>query len=106
VSLFEAYFTLTWFLNAALLVVILFAFIDAAVRRGTAYVAAGKQTKQLWVLVLGVAFAATFLAGVISLFGMAALVASIVYLVDVRPAVRAVSGGGPRGSANGPYGPW
>jgi Protein of unknown function (DUF2516) len=36
------------------------------------------------------------------LFGIIAMVAAIVYLVDVRPAVRGVR----RGGGAGPYGPW
>lgn len=74
------------------------ALIDAAIRPAPAYVAAGKQTKVFWVIVtaLGVLF------GGLSLLGMAAMVAAIVYLVDVRPAVRGIR----RGGSMGPYGKW
>ena len=34
------------------------------------------------------------------------VVAAAVYLVDVRPAVKQVGGGGSRGTHMGPYGPW
>lgn len=106
-NLFQAYFTLTWFLSLALLAVMVVALIDASLRPGAAYVAASKQTKTLWVLVLAVASAASFVGGVTSLFGVAGLIAAIVYFVDVRPALRAVGGGGRgRSSSDGPYGPW
>ena len=87
-----------------LLLVILVALVDAVLRPTAAYVAAGKQTKLLWVLVLAVGGAGAMLAGVTSIFGIAGLIAAIVYLVDVRPAVRAVTGRGR--SSDGPYGPW
>jgi Na+/H+ antiporter NhaA len=85
--------------NLVALVIVVVALIDAAIRRDTAYVAAGKQTKIFWILVLVVGLFIT-LVGVI---------AAIVYLVDVRPAVREVGGGGggrPGSSSDGPYGPY
>jgi hypothetical protein len=87
-----------------------FALIDAARTRADAFVAAGKLTKQRWLIILGVAVAFGFLAlggGPLSPLGMlsiVAVVASGVYLVDVRPAVRQIRGGG--GRSQGPYGPW
>lgn len=105
-SLFQAYFTLTWFLSIALLLVMVVALIDASLRPAAAYVAASKQTKLLWVLVLAVASAASFVGGVTSLFGVAGLIAAIVYFVDVRPALRAVGGGGGGRRQSGPYEPW
>ena len=62
----------------------LFALIDAVSRPTHAFAVAGKQTKQFWLVVLTVAVLSTFL-GFLSLVG---LVAALVYLVDVRPAVR------------------
>ncbi|MDQ1695468.1 MAG: hypothetical protein QOJ03_821 [Frankiaceae bacterium] len=86
---------------AAMVLVKTFAFIDAASRRATVFPAAGKRTKQFWVLLLAAALLTTFM-GFLSLAG---LVAALVYLVDVRPAIREV----PRGGSTthmGPYGPW
>jgi hypothetical protein len=40
-----------------------------------------------------------------NIFGLAAVVASAVYLVDVRPAVKQYRGRRP-GTSEGPYGPW
>jgi uncharacterized protein DUF2516 len=77
----------------ALEVLKIFAAIDAAVRPASAYVAAGKQTKVFWVVLLVVA-ALMFSLG---LFGLAAIIAAVVYLVDVRPAVRDASRGGSQG---------
>lgn len=74
------------------------ALIDAAVQQTSGFVAADKMTKLFWMLALIVGFFIIFVG----------LVAAIVYFVDVRPAVRAASGGrgGPRASSSdGPYGP-
>ena len=70
------------------------ALADAIYRPGPAYAAAGKLTKPAWVAITAVAL---LLGGtsVLGLFGLVALVAAIVYLVDVRPAVREVASGGP-----------
>ena len=82
-----------------------FALADALRHRPDAYVAAGKRTKTFWTVVLGVALAiGVFVVfRVLSLFGIIAFVAAAVYLADVRPALRSVSG---RGSGSGPYGRW
>jgi hypothetical protein len=74
----------------------LWALIDAVTRPTQAYVAAGKLTKVAWVAILA---AAVVLGGtnVLGLFGALGLVAAIVYLVDVRPAVREMRPGGPWG---------
>jgi Protein of unknown function (DUF2516) len=89
-----------------------FALIDALRHRPDAYIAAGKQTKQRWTIILGVATAIGFICLGPWLFQLLflnifAFVAAAVYLVDVRPALRAVSGrGGSGGTHMGPYGPW
>lgn len=90
-----------FFLHLAALVVVVAALIDAATRPDAAYVAAGKQTKIFWILVLVLGVFITFVG----------VIAAIVYFVDVRPAVRHVGGGGGGGaggrpsSSDGPYGP-
>jgi hypothetical protein len=90
--------------HLAILVVIGFGFIDALRHPDSAFRGAGKLYKNAWLAILGVAF-------VLSLFGFASiigLIAGMVYLIDVRPALRAIRGsGGSRGSSSsGPYGPW
>ena len=74
----------------------LFALIDACVRPTAAFPAAGKLTKIAWIAILA---AALVLGGtsVLGLFGLFGVVAAIVYLVDVRPAVRELRGGGGNG---------
>jgi hypothetical protein len=92
-------------ISLAILVVELFALIDAAIRPEASYRATGKQSKPFWLAVLGVALALTlFGGGGFGFLGIAALVAAIVYLVDVRPRLREVRRGG--SSSSGPYGPW
>ena len=74
----------------------LWALVDAITRPGPAFPAAGKLTKPVWVGILVVA-ALFGGADVFGLFGLLGTVAAIVYLVDVRPAVREL---------RRPGGPW
>jgi low temperature requirement protein LtrA len=82
----------------------LFGLIDALRHRPDAFTAAGKRTKNFWLLILGVAVALSVVS-VYAPFTIAwilAVVGAGVYLADVRPALRRVMG---RGSSNdGPYG--
>ncbi|MFF4651820.1 DUF2516 family protein [Streptomyces sp. NPDC001380] len=98
-----------WWLVTGVIVFKIVALADAAVRREDAYPAADKKTKAFWLLVLGLAVVLDllFTNSVFGIFVLAGLVAAIVYMVDVRPAVRAVSGGGSGGNRRnaGPYGP-
>lgn len=99
---------LHWFfgiLSLVMFIVELWAFIDAAIRPKAGYVSADKQTKNLWLVLLGLALVVTavFRVGFLSIFGIAGLIVALVYLADVRPAVRQVQGKG--GSSYGPYGP-
>jgi heme/copper-type cytochrome/quinol oxidase subunit 2 len=84
--------------NLACLVLIIGALVDAVVRPAAGFVAAGKQTKGFWILVL-------VLGAFITLVGV---IAALVYFLDVRPAVRAAGGGtaGHGSSSDGPYGPY
>ena len=93
-------------LGIAALGVEVFAFIDALRRRPDAFVAADKRTKGFWLAVTGVAALVgfVFLASVGSMLGLIAVVASGVYLADVKPALDRVMGKGAR--RDGPYGPW
>lgn len=70
--------------------------VDCALRPTAAFVAAGKLTKPAWLAITAGAIVVLWLFGPLSLFGIVAIVAAIVYLVDVRPAVREVQGGGGR----------
>jgi hypothetical protein len=92
-----------------------FALVDAVRQRTDAFQAAGKLTKQLWLIILGVAAAIGFVylyyqmvsgssPAVFGFPNIIAFVASAVYLADVRPALRRMTGG--RGGNRGPYGGW
>ncbi len=87
-----------------------FGLADAAFRREDAFRAANKQNKIFWLIILAIALAVSYLFSVLAMLPVAGAVASIVYLVDVRPALRQVSGGGGRrsggSSSDGPYGPY
>ncbi|MQA83767.1 MAG: DUF2516 family protein [Streptosporangiales bacterium] len=100
----EGFLGLLWL---AALGVKAWALVDAAIRPAPAYVAANKQTKPLWLVILVAAVALDLLIrqGFLGLFAIAGLIAAIIYLVDVRPRVREVQGG-PSSGSSGPYGPW
>jgi len=102
---------LSW-LTLAVLVFEVFAFVDALFRRTDAFPAVDKQTKPFWMIILGLAVAVSiipiggFLSSMLVLLG---LVAAIVYVVDVRPRVRAVTPSRKNKKDNshmGPYRPW
>ncbi|MER5529718.1 DUF2516 family protein [Streptomyces sp. NPDC002677] len=97
-------------LYLAMLVLAVVALVMAALFRNDAYRAADKQNKGFWLIILGIAVAVNLLVPMLFL-QLAGLVATIVFFVDVRPALRQVSGGGfgRRGggsSSDGPYGPY
>jgi hypothetical protein len=96
-----------WVLLLGAFVIETWAFIDALRRPSDAFPAAGKQTKPIWLIILGVAFvigiggAAHYLS-LLSIFPIAAFVAAAIYLADVRPKLKSVKSG----TRQGPYGPW
>ena len=65
------------------------ALIDSLMRPAEHYAAAGKNTKRFWNLVNAVGTVVVGLLGAASMFGLLGVVASAVYLVDVRPALQA-----------------
>lgn len=91
-----------------MLVLAVVALVMAAMARDDAYRAADKQNKMFWMIMLGVTVAVNLLVPILFL-QIAGLIATIVFFVDVRPALRQVSGGGGRrggSSSDGPYGPY
>lgn len=81
-------------LSIVLLVVKVFALADAVVRRDALYVAADKQNKAFWLLILGVFLVLHLLPlarSPINLLNMIGTVAAFVYLADVRPALQYLS---------------
>ncbi|WP_373302245.1 MULTISPECIES: DUF2516 family protein [Streptomyces aurantiacus group] len=91
-----------------MLVLAVVALVMAAMARDDAYRAADKQNKMFWMIMLGVTVAVNLLVPILFL-QIAGLIATIVFFVDVRPAIKQVSGGGGRrggSSSDGPYGPY
>ncbi len=75
-----------------LFVVKAWAFIDSLTHPAEAYVAAGKLTKAAWSVILGVFLVAhVLIPGVVNLLNIIGTVAAFVYLLDVRPALRALT---------------
>jgi len=111
IVLMTAFGSLMGLLYTALLVLAVVALVMAVFFREDAYRAADKQNKGFWLIILGLAVAVNLLAPRLFL-QLIGLVATIVFFVDVRPALKQVSGGGfgrrRRGgsSSDGPYGPY
>ena len=97
-----------WVLLLGAFVIEAWAFFDAIRRPTAAFPAAGKQTKPLWLVILGVAFVIGIAGAIgqlqlISIFPIVAFVAASIYLVDVRPKIKSIKS---NSSRQGPYGPW
>jgi len=91
-------FELEGMLSLVALVVLLgvkgYAFVNSVLWPSEAFTAADKLTKPTWVAILALGLAAQLplLGGpVIGMINIAATIAALVYVVDVRPAVAAVS---------------
>ena len=70
-----------------------FALIHAVRQRKDAFTAADKLSKPIWLGILAVATLVLLLLPVVGLFGIVAVVAVCVYLVDVRPRVDEIQRG-------------
>ncbi|MGG5260290.1 DUF2516 family protein [Phycicoccus avicenniae] len=93
-------------LSVAALAVEVYALVDCVRRRPDAFTAAGKRTKNFWMLVTGIAVLLGIVAlGGLGLLAIVGIVAAGVYLADVKPALDQVMGRGGSGR-QGPYGPW
>lgn len=108
--LLSGFNSLMGFVFLGLMVFAIFCFVDAMLRREDAFRAADKKTKKFWLILLGVTVAVHLLPLQLFFLMIAGVIANIVYMVDVRPAVIQVSGGGKGGpfrgsSSDGPYGP-
>jgi hypothetical protein len=86
------------------------AFFDALRRPASAYTAEGKLSKNIWLLILGIAAAIGLLGipsgagGGFGFFNIIAVTPAIIYWVDVRPRIRPYGRGG--GRPQGPAGGW
>lgn len=86
-----------------------------------AFTSAGKLKKNIWLIILALAtlfaaggawsFLQAFMAfggmqfiglAAVNIFSIAAVIAAVIYIVDVKPAVKGMG----RGGGSGPYGPW
>ncbi|MEU1471239.1 DUF2516 family protein [Streptomyces sp. NPDC005761] len=106
--LVEGFNSFLGLISLAMTVLAVVAFAMAAIAREDAYRAADKQKKSFWLIILGIAVVVN-VWGLMIFVQIAGLIATIVFFVDVRPALKAVSGGGRRrggSSSDGPYGPY
>jgi hypothetical protein len=73
----------------------LWALVDCLTRRTDAFPAVGKLSKAAWIAITAIGAFLTFYFGVLSL-GIIGVIAALVYLLDVRPAVKQITGGSNR----------
>ena len=101
-----------WGLAIAAFGMSVWALVHAVRTPARAFAAAGKLSKNLWLVFTGLATIFTLAAasgylgmgfGMLNIFTIASVIAAGVYLADVKPAVNEYRGGG---SHQGPYGPW
>jgi hypothetical protein len=71
----------------------LWAFVDSLIRPAAGFVAAGKLTKPGWAAITGISALVIYQFTPMSFLGLPAVIAAVVYLVDVRPAVRGLRRG-------------
>ena len=91
-SLFAVPSMIMLVLSIAMFLAQAFAFVDAFTHRSEAYVAGDKLTKKAWLIILGLGLAWHMLRWhPIDIINLAGIVAAIVYIVDVRPTLRAVT---------------
>lgn len=102
-------------ISIAALVGAVWGLIDAAQRPAPSFTAAGKWSKNVWLIILGVATVIAFLSmprpigtggGIAGILGIAAVVAVVVYFVDVRPKLGQRGSGGGGATRGGSPGGW
>ena len=88
----------TWVINRVLLLIVvaveIWALVHCLMQRAEAFTAAGKLSKGAWLGINVLAIFFTMVFGAIGILGLIAIIAALVYLLDVRPAVREISEGG------------
>src|SRR4051794_25575376 len=87
-------------ISAFALVISVISFVHCLLQRSDAFTAIGTLTKGLWAALLGGATLLSFFEVLnrgdrktIGIFGLFAIVASAIYLLDVRPGLRDASNG-------------
>ena len=96
----QLYYWTDHLLWAGLIALRVWALIDCLTRKAAAFPAANKLTKPAWAAILLISGALGTLLGppttpstTLSVFSLVSTVVSAIYLADVRPAVREISGG-------------
>ncbi|WP_407671180.1 DUF2516 family protein [Nocardia stercoris] len=83
-----------WVLRMAALGVTVFALVHAIRQRPDAFTAVDKLTKPIWVAILCAALLAILVsATVVGILGLAGVIATGIYLADVRPKVDEIQRG-------------
>jgi hypothetical protein len=80
-------------IQLGLLIFFVWALVDCAIRKAAAFPAAGKLTKPAWLGIILITALFSLVLQIDIVFSLLLLVGPLVYLVDVRPAVREVTGG-------------
>ena len=91
----DFYFWIDWVLYWCLVGLRVWAIVDCATRKAAAFPAVDKLTKPAWlaITIIGGGLGSLFVGSPLNIISLISLVAALVYLTDVRPAVREVSGG-------------
>ncbi|MGI8678388.1 MAG: DUF2516 family protein [Jatrophihabitans sp.] len=95
----DLYFWTNHVLFYALIALRLWALVDCVIRKPAAFTAVDKLTKPAWVAILlisgllGYVFSSPDTGYVVNVIPLVSTVVAAVYLADVRPAVREISGG-------------
>jgi hypothetical protein len=96
------YMTVSFYTTLSILIIFLIievvAFVNCLTQRADAFPVVGSLSKNAWVAILGGSLLLTLLctwAKTLSIFALAAIAATAIYMLDVRPALRdATSGSG------------
>jgi hypothetical protein len=88
------YYWIDWVLGWGLVALRAWAVVDCATRKAAAFPAVDKLTKAAWlaITIIGGGLGTLFFSPT-NIISLLSVVAALVYLTDVRPAVREVSGG-------------
>ena len=86
-NIFEVESYLTLFVMFLALAVTIFAFVNSLLYSAESYVAAGKMTKPAWNIILGLAVLLQLIPAGLFIIRLALIIAALVYLADVRPAL-------------------
>ncbi|MEO9324229.1 DUF2516 family protein [Nocardioides sp. C4-1] len=86
-NVFEAESIVRLVIYLACLTVSIFAFVNSLLYKPEAYEAAGKLNKPTWCTILGIGVVLFFVPVPLLLINFILLIAALVYLADVRPAL-------------------